>query len=159
MGHAIVLVTQLRSSNWLHGCRRDVIQPLSQHGGIEGCRVIAFDRPPYGLSERPMTWPEGPEGNPYTSEASLHCAVSSPCVLTLFQFSIIVTILREHCTGAVKPRFCVFASRTLLLRAIKHFLIMQFSSMILLIDLQSLTGLVCSHPARSSLPSNMKSVV
>lgn len=44
------------------------MQPLADHG--EGCRVIAFDRPPYGLSERPLTWPEGPEGNPYTSEVS-----------------------------------------------------------------------------------------
>ena len=51
-------------------CRRDVMQPLSQQGGSEGCRVIAFDRPPYGLSERPMSWPEGPEGNPYTSEVA-----------------------------------------------------------------------------------------
>lgn len=65
------LGTQLRSLELLLGCRRDVIQPLSQQAGSEGCRVIAFDRPPYGLSERPMTWPEGPEGNPYTSEARL----------------------------------------------------------------------------------------
>lgn len=53
---------------------RDVVQPLSEQGGSEGCRVIAFDRPPYGLSERPMTWPEGPEGNPYTSEAGARFA-------------------------------------------------------------------------------------
>ena len=65
-------------------CRRDVIQPLSQQGGSEGCRVIAFDRPPYGLSERPMTWPEGPEGNPYTSEASFFCvSASSSCCIEL----------------------------------------------------------------------------
>ena len=66
-------------------CRRDVIQPLSQQGGSEGCRVIAFDRPPYGLSERPMTWPEGPEGNPYTSEASSFCAMaSSSCLKCIY---------------------------------------------------------------------------
>lgn len=53
-------------------CRRDVVGPLADHG--EGCRVIAFDRPPYGLSERPLTWPEGPEGNPYTSEVGPCCA-------------------------------------------------------------------------------------
>lgn len=56
-------------------CRRDVIRPLSEQGGSDGCRVIAFDRPPYGLSERPMTWAEGPEGNPYTSEASYFCTL------------------------------------------------------------------------------------
>lgn len=34
----------------------------------EGCRVIAFDRPPFGLSERPLQWEgEGPD-NPYTVE-------------------------------------------------------------------------------------------
>ncbi|DBA94317.1 hypothetical protein WJX77_007900 [Trebouxia sp. C0004] len=53
---------------------RDVLQPLSEQGGSEGCRVIAFDRPPYGLSERPLTWPAGPEGNPYTSEAGARYA-------------------------------------------------------------------------------------
>ena len=52
-------------------CRRDVLQPLSEQGGQEGCRVIAFDRPPYGLSERPLSWAEGPEGNPYTSEVGV----------------------------------------------------------------------------------------
>lgn len=51
------------------------MQPLSQQGGSEGCRVIAFDRPPYGLSERPMSWPETPEGNPYTSEVNLVTAL------------------------------------------------------------------------------------
>lgn len=53
---------------------RDVLQPLSEQGGQQGCRVIAFDRPPYGLSERPMSWPQGPEGNPYTSEAGARYA-------------------------------------------------------------------------------------
>ncbi len=65
-------------------CRRDVLQPLSEQGGSEGCRVIAFDRPPYGLSERPLTWPEGPEGNPYTSEASCQQYIAEllpPCLL------------------------------------------------------------------------------
>ena len=48
-----------------------MLQPLSEQGGSKGCRVISFDRPPYGLSERPLTWPAGPEGNPYTSEVNV----------------------------------------------------------------------------------------
>ena len=78
-------------------CRRDVIQPLSQQGGSEGCRVIAFDRPPYGLSERPMTWPEGPEGNPYTSEASsLYASASSSCLIELFVVHQHLGFLKMH---------------------------------------------------------------
>ncbi|GIL93452.1 hypothetical protein Vretimale_12718 [Volvox reticuliferus] len=30
-----------------------------------GCRVVAYDRPPYGLSQRPLTW-RREEDNPYT---------------------------------------------------------------------------------------------
>jgi pimeloyl-ACP methyl ester carboxylesterase len=41
---------------------REVMGPLSQYG-----RVIAYDRPAFGLTERPMTWsgtnPYSPEGN------------------------------------------------------------------------------------------------
>lgn len=40
-----------------------------------GCRVIAFDRPPFGLSERPLQWDEDTI-DPYTVEAGellLHC--------------------------------------------------------------------------------------
>ena len=41
---------------------REVMQPLSQFG-----QVIAYDRPAFGLTDRPMTWtgvnPYGPEGN------------------------------------------------------------------------------------------------
>ena len=41
---------------------REVMQPLSQYG-----RVIAYDRPAFGLTERPMSWtgvnPYSPEGN------------------------------------------------------------------------------------------------
>ena len=51
-------------------CRRDVMEPLSQ-AGEGGCRVIAFDRPPYGLSQRPLSWEGGDEGSPYTNQASL----------------------------------------------------------------------------------------
>lgn len=60
-----------------------MLQPLSEQGGSKGCRVIAFDRPPYGLSERPLTWPAGPEGNPYTSEVlvPIHTACVSPAVV------------------------------------------------------------------------------
>lgn len=40
---------------------REVMQPLAQYG-----RVIAFDRPAFGLTERPLTW-EG--ANPYAPES------------------------------------------------------------------------------------------
>lgn len=33
-----------------------------------GCRVIAYDRPPFGLSERPLQWDED-SIDPYTVEA------------------------------------------------------------------------------------------
>ena len=48
------------------------MEPLSQvQAGEGGCRVIAFDRPPYGLSQRPLSWQGGDEGSPYTNQASL----------------------------------------------------------------------------------------
>lgn len=34
----------------------------------EGCRVIAFDRPPFGLSQRPLSWQGEGDLNPYTVE-------------------------------------------------------------------------------------------
>ncbi|GAB4578576.1 MAG: alpha/beta hydrolase [Anaerolineales bacterium] len=42
---------------------REVVQPLAAYG-----RVIAFDRPAFGLTERPLEW-EGP--NPYSTEGQL----------------------------------------------------------------------------------------
>jgi len=42
---------------------QSVIEPFSQHG-----MVIAFDRPAFGLTERPLTW-EGT--NPYSPEAQV----------------------------------------------------------------------------------------
>lgn len=42
---------------------REVMQPLAQYG-----RVIAFDRPAFGLTERPLTW-EG--ANPYAPESQI----------------------------------------------------------------------------------------
>lgn len=45
------------------------MEDLSEAGtGPEGCRVIAFDRPPFGLSQRPLTWQGEGEANPYTAE-------------------------------------------------------------------------------------------
>jgi hypothetical protein len=52
--------------------REEVMKDFSQPGtGAEGCRVIAFDMPPCGLSQRPLTWKreQNEEGaNPYTFE-------------------------------------------------------------------------------------------
>ena len=48
---------------------REVVQPLSQTG-----TVIAYDRPAFGLTERPMpgSWQED---NPYSAEANLESAL------------------------------------------------------------------------------------
>lgn len=54
---------------------RDVMEPLSHvQAGEGGCRVIAFDRPPYGLSQRPLTWEGGDEGSPYTNKGGARLA-------------------------------------------------------------------------------------
>lgn len=43
--------------------------PLSEAERFpQGCRVIAFDRPPFGLTERPLQWSGGDALSPYTSE-------------------------------------------------------------------------------------------
>mmetsp|Transcript_19588 Transcript_19588/g.34922 ORF Transcript_19588/g.34922 Transcript_19588/m.34922 type:complete len:540 (+) Transcript_19588:49-1668(+) len=42
---------------------RHVLQPLADR---TGGRVIAFDRPPFGFSDRPTTWEGGLERNPYS---------------------------------------------------------------------------------------------
>jgi pimeloyl-ACP methyl ester carboxylesterase len=43
---------------------REVMEPLAAFG-----RVIAYDRPAFGLTERPMTWDEI---NPYTQESNIN---------------------------------------------------------------------------------------
>ena len=52
--------------------RRKILGPLSEADRFpQGCRVIAFDRPPFGLTERPLQWPGGNAMSPYTSEVCL----------------------------------------------------------------------------------------
>lgn len=54
--------------------RRTVMQPLSEatiSDAFPGCRVVAFDRPPFGLSERPLQWLEGLEPYSCTGGARL----------------------------------------------------------------------------------------
>ncbi len=49
--------------------REEVMEDASQAGiAPGGCRVIAFDRPPFGLSQRPLRWQGDGEDNPYTAE-------------------------------------------------------------------------------------------
>ena len=48
-------------------CRRQSMEPISRAGGPKGCRVIAVDRPPFGLSQRPLQW-DTTKSNPYTTE-------------------------------------------------------------------------------------------
>lgn len=58
-------------------CRRKVMQPLSGADAFkQGCRVIAFDRPPFGLTERPLHWSGGDAMSPYTSEVCTSCDMS-----------------------------------------------------------------------------------
>jgi pimeloyl-ACP methyl ester carboxylesterase len=47
---------------------REVLAPLGELG-----TVAAFDRPAFGLTERPVTWSEG--ANPYTAEAQVELTV------------------------------------------------------------------------------------
>jgi len=47
---------------------RDVMERLGQHA-----TVVAFDRPAFGLTERPLTWMEGT--NPYSPEAQVELVV------------------------------------------------------------------------------------
>ncbi len=56
---------------------REVMDPLARQG-----TVIAFDRPAYGFTERPMKW-KGP--NPYTSEFSASLAVGLLDALSIDQ--------------------------------------------------------------------------
>lgn len=63
----VLLVHGLNGStfNW-----RATMQPLAD---ATGCRVLAFDRPPYGLAERPLSWGAAGQAlqfNPYTTEGS-----------------------------------------------------------------------------------------
>lgn len=46
--------------------RRLVMEALSKAG--QGHRIVAVDRPPFGLSQRPLKWPEGPDTNPYSNQ-------------------------------------------------------------------------------------------
>ena len=69
---------KLHECRYLLCCRRALMEPLSKLPVTpQGCRVIAFDRPPYGLSERPMSWSSGPAGNPYTNEVRRHVLCDS----------------------------------------------------------------------------------
>lgn len=52
------------------------MDPVSKAAG--GCRVIAFDRPPFGLTERPLSWTGGDANSPYSAQVC-----SSPDSLAL----------------------------------------------------------------------------
>ncbi len=54
-------------------CRRTSLEPLA-NATEDGVRVIAIDRPPFGLSQRPRTWEGGDQGSPYTNEVGLGCS-------------------------------------------------------------------------------------
>lgn len=62
-------------------CRQGVMPELGE--AASGARVIAFDRPPFGLSERPLTWQGSEEDNPYTSQVGRHCLQVMPLSVCL----------------------------------------------------------------------------
>ena len=48
------------------------MEPLSRAcASAGGCRVIAFDRPPFGLTERPLSWEGGDAQSPYSTQVRL----------------------------------------------------------------------------------------
>ncbi|CAL8466073.1 g5609 [Coccomyxa elongata] len=51
---------------------RTVMDPVSRAAG--SCRVIAFDRPPFGLTERPLTWTGGDANSPYSAQGGARLA-------------------------------------------------------------------------------------
>lgn len=55
---------------------REVMEPLAALG-----TVVAYDRPAFGLTERPLTWEE--DANPYTPEAQVELVVGLIDVLRL----------------------------------------------------------------------------
>ena len=40
--------------------------------------MVAIDRPPFGLSQRPRTWEGGEQGSPYTNEVLFRHAWDKP---------------------------------------------------------------------------------
>lgn len=46
------------------------MEPMSEAVDNGGMRILAVDRPPFGLSDRPTQW-DPSESNPYTTEVSL----------------------------------------------------------------------------------------
>ncbi|GAB5354454.1 hypothetical protein AAMO2058_000120300 [Amorphochlora amoebiformis] len=75
-----------------NGCTfswRHVLQPLAD---AVGGRVIAFDRPPFGLSERPTSWTGE---NPYSASAAINLTTALTRALGLRRY-----ILVGHSAGA-----------------------------------------------------------
>lgn len=57
---------------------RDVMEPLGKHG-----KVVAFDRPAFGLTERPLSWEKG--SNPYAPDAQVDLVVALMDALSIDQ--------------------------------------------------------------------------
>ena len=58
--------------------RRHLMEPLAGASCFPGgCRMIAFDRPPFGLTERPLQWEGGDANNPYTPEVWFYLMLPS----------------------------------------------------------------------------------
>jgi len=78
-----------------NGCTfswRHVMQELAD---AVGGRVIAFDRPPFGLSERPTQWNGGIENSPYSAAAGVNLTTALTRALGLGKY-----VLVGHSAGA-----------------------------------------------------------
>lgn len=77
--------------NW-----RDVMSGISEDASLpSGRRVIAFDRPPFGLTERPLQW-DTSDWNPYTCEGGARLAAG-----LLEALGIQSAVIIGHSMGAV----------------------------------------------------------
>jgi len=70
---------------------RHVLEPLARHTGL---RVVAYDRPAFGLTSRPV--PAGDQGNPYTMESQAALVLDLCCQLGLQE-----VILAGHADGCL----------------------------------------------------------
>jgi len=78
-----------------NGCTfswRHVLQPLAD---AVGSKVIAFDRPPFGLSERPTDWNGGVTQSPYSASAAANLTTALTRTLGLGKY-----VLVGHSAGA-----------------------------------------------------------
>jgi pimeloyl-ACP methyl ester carboxylesterase len=88
-------------------CRRAVMAPIAE----AGCRVVAFDWPPFGLSQRPLAWDGGDSGNPYTLPGTARLAhgllralaIDRAVVVGHSMGAVVAMELWKRCAGRALP--------------------------------------------------------